>query len=159
MYIIIIIFIFGWKIMNKKVKLLVLGYITVAQFAALSSNSIVFAKDLNERSKAEIMDNMSEEVIYTILFILIIDAVQLVKNIFKINYKVVTIFQVIACIIGLYYGYTYFIFLITILLFDLLYEKVTVYNNIIISIGILLILKISEINMENIINYIGSIQP
>ena len=88
--------------MNKKVKLLVLGYITVAQFAALSSNSIVFAKDLNERSKAEIMDNMSEEVIYTILFILIIDAVQLVKNIFKINYKVVTIFQVIACIIGLY---------------------------------------------------------
>lgn len=145
--------------MNKKVKLLVLGYITVAQFAALSSNSIVFAKDLNERSKAEIMDNMSEEVIYTILFILIIDAVQLVKNIFKINYKVVTIFQVIACIIGLYYGYTYFIFLITILLFDLLYEKVTVYNNIIISIGILLILKISEINMENIINYIGSIQP
>ena len=156
---IIIIFIFGWKIMNKKVKLLVLGYITVAQFAALSSNSIVFAKDLNERSKAEIMDNMSEEVIYTILFILIIDAVQLVKNIFKINYKVVTIFQVIACIIGLYYGYTYFIFLITILLFDLLYEKVTVYNNIIISIGILLILKISEINMENIINYIGSIQP
>ena len=50
--------------MNKKVKLLVLGYITVAQFAALSSNSIVFAKDLNERSKAEIMDNMSEEVIY-----------------------------------------------------------------------------------------------
>ena len=145
--------------MNKKVKLLVLGYITVAQFAALSSNSIVFAKDLNERSKAEIMDNMSEEVIYTILFILIIDAVQLVKNIFKINYKVVTIFQVIACIIGLYYGYTYFIFLITILLFDLLYEKVTVYNNIIISIGILLILKISEINMENILNYIGSIQP
>lgn len=139
--------------------MLVLGYITVAQFAALSSNSIVFAKDLNERSKAEIMDNMSEEVIYTILFILIIDAVQLVKNIFKINYKVVTIFQVIACIIGLYYGYTYFIFLITILLFDLLYEKVTVYNNIIISIGILLILKISEINMENIINYIGSIQP
>ena len=145
--------------MNKKVKLLVLGYITVAQFTSLSSNSIVFAKDLNERSKAEIMDNMSEEVIYTILFILIIDAVQLVKNIFKINYKVVTIFQVIACIIGLYYGYTYFIFLITILLFDLLYEKVTVYNNIIISIGILLILKISEINMENIINYIGSIQP
>ena len=47
--------------MNKKVKLLVLGYITVAQFAELSSNSIVFAKDLNERSKAEIMDNMSEE--------------------------------------------------------------------------------------------------
>ena len=47
--------------MNKKVKLLVLGYITVAQFTSLSSNSIVFAKDLNERSKAEIMDNMSEE--------------------------------------------------------------------------------------------------
>ena len=101
---------------------------------------------------AAIIGNTLEEVIYTILFILIIDAVQLVKNIFKINYKVLTIFQVIACMIGLYYGYTYFIFLITILLFDLLYEKVAVYTNIIISIGILLMLKISEINMENIIN-------
>lgn len=51
---------------------------------------------------AAIMGNTLEEIIYTILFILIIDAVQLVKNIFKINYKVLTIFQVIACMIGLY---------------------------------------------------------
>ena len=47
-----------------------------------------------------------EYITYAILFILLIDCIQLIKNITKTNYKVITFIEIILIIFSMFLGYT-----------------------------------------------------
>lgn len=91
-----------------------------------------------------------ENVIYAIVFILLIDCIHLMKNIIKVNYKVITIIELILVIGSMFIGYTYTALLLNILLFEFFEDKLISYINIGLSIYILFITNLSYISIKEL---------
>lgn len=91
-----------------------------------------------------------EHIIYAMLFILLIDCIQLVKNIIKVNYKIITVIEIILVIISMFMGYTYIALVLSILIFDLFEENLMSYMNMAISIFILFITSLEYISIKEL---------
>lgn len=91
-----------------------------------------------------------EYITYAILFILLIDCIQLIKNITKTNYKVITSIEIILIIFSMFLGYTYTVLILTILLFDLFEGRIISYINMLISIFILYITSFTYVDIREL---------
>ena len=91
-----------------------------------------------------------EYITYAILFILLIDCIQLIKNITKTNYKVITFIEIILIIFSMFLGYTYTVLILTILLFDLFEGRIISYINMLISIFILYITSFTYVDIREL---------
>ena len=85
-------------------------------------------------------------IIYNVISILIICIMQVIKNVFKFNYRVVTIFQLISVIGLLYFEIYGVVLLVPIIIFELLEKSAPLYISILIN-----ILLVLAFNRENII--------
>lgn len=91
-----------------------------------------------------------DHIIYSIVFILLMDCIQLIKNIIKVNYKVITVVEIVLVIISMFMGYTYTALLLTVLLFDLFEDKLMPYINMAISITTLFITSLEYISIKEL---------
>ena len=92
----------------------------------------------------------TEYVTYAILFILLIDCIQLTKNIIKTHYKIMTLIEIVLIIFSMFVGYIYSALLLTILLFDLFEDSFTLYINVAISIFTLYLTSIEYISIKEL---------
>ena len=80
-------------------------------------------------------------IIYNTVSIIIICIMQIIKNIFKFNYPLITIFQLIFISVLLYFGIYGVVLLIPILIFEILEEKISFYSSVILNFFIFVILS------------------
>ena len=92
----------------------------------------------------------TEYITYAILFILLIDCIHLTKNIIKTNYKIITLIELGLIVVSMFIGYTYTVLLLTILLFDLFEDSLTLYINVAISIFTLYLTSIEYISIKEL---------
>ena len=92
----------------------------------------------------------TEYITYAILFILLIDCIHLTKNIIKTNYKIITLIELGLIVVSMFIGYTYTVLLLTILLFDLFEDSLTLYINVVISIFTLYLTSIEYISIKEL---------
>ncbi|MBU5316408.1 two-component sensor histidine kinase [Clostridium bornimense] len=93
----------------------------------------------------------TEYTIYAILIILLIDCIHLIKNVIKINYKIVTLIELGLIVVSMFIGHTYTALLVTILLFDLFEGNLTLYINVAISIFTLYLTSVKYISIKELI--------
>ena len=93
----------------------------------------------------------TEYTIYAILIILLIDCIHLIKNIIKINYKIITLIELGLVVVSMFIGHTYTALLFTILLFDLFEGNLTLYINVAISIFTLYLTSVKYISIKELI--------
>ena len=93
----------------------------------------------------------TEYTIYAILIILLIDCIHLIKNIIKINYKIITLIELGLVVVSMFIGHTYTALLFTILLFDLFEGNLTLYINVAISIFTLYLTSLEYISIKELI--------
>ena len=94
----------------------------------------------------------TEYVTYAILFILLIDCIQLTKNIIKTHYKIMTLIEIVLIIFSMFVGYIYSALLLTILLFDLFEDSFTLYINVAISIFTLYVTSLEYISIKELVS-------
>lgn len=93
----------------------------------------------------------TEYTIYAILIILLIDCIHLIKNIIKINYKIITLIELGLVVVSMFIGHTYTALLFTILLFDLFEDNLTLCTNVVISICTLYLTSGKYISIKELI--------
>lgn len=82
----------------------------------------------------------AENIFYNVIFILLVCTLQIIKNLFKIKYKMVTIVQMFMIVILLHFGYIGVILLLPIIFFELAKRKIAIFYSTSFTIAITTIL-------------------